>query len=231
MLKTVEVGDWFRARRSDKFIIARVAWITQSNANAYEFWFDTRTEEAETLAYDQIGTGTGEIRFYSLGKYVKTDGTNVSDELVEEIQGTNESKTFTGYTRVNTYGYITGTGEWSWSGADNTSLVIAAKADELAEIKRRFKHGHFVKFGSLELRVEQSISVQNHNLTATVTKVGGEIPALNSSSVLVAEGDDIHRSEVKEIAFSGKASGRVSVDTGPLVLMATCHPLTIQFKR
>ena len=63
-LAKVAVGDWFRAKRGDKFIIARIAHVSKALTGEFEFWFDTRTEIDETLQYDALPNGAGEIRFY-----------------------------------------------------------------------------------------------------------------------------------------------------------------------
>ena len=66
-LGKIQAGDWLRAKRGDNYIIARIAYVSIDTAgvvDTYAFWFDTRTAEAETLAYEQLGTGAGEIRFY-----------------------------------------------------------------------------------------------------------------------------------------------------------------------
>ena len=64
-LAKVAVGDWLRAKRGGKFIIAKIQHINEDTPNdAYEFWFNPSTAIDETLQYDSLGTGAGEIRFY-----------------------------------------------------------------------------------------------------------------------------------------------------------------------
>ena len=67
-LGTVSVGDWVWAQRSDKHIIAKVQYIRRnpSNNDEDQFFFDpdASDNEEETLRYDQIGTGSGAVKFY-----------------------------------------------------------------------------------------------------------------------------------------------------------------------
>ena len=149
--------------------------------------------------------------------FVNRDGSNVTTELVEEIQGTNEAKTFTGYTRVSTLGSLSGTGEWSWGGSDGDTLLLWPKASERDEIIKRVKYKHFINFGdAVEFEIINHPTIYNNTfIQADVNKVSGTAPAVSVSSILTCEGDDIHRSEVKRIAFTGKAED-VEVETGTL---------------
>lgn len=64
-LLEVKVGDWFRAKRGDKYIIAQILFINHNLIDSVrEFWFNPSTAIDETLQYDTLGTGAGEIRFY-----------------------------------------------------------------------------------------------------------------------------------------------------------------------
>lgn len=71
-LDEVAVGDWMRAKQGDKYIIARIAHISKALTGEFEFWFDTSTEIDETLAYDSLPNGAGEIRFYQQGESLST---------------------------------------------------------------------------------------------------------------------------------------------------------------
>lgn len=88
-LSEIAAGDWFRAKKGDKYIIAKIQFVKKSQNGDFEFWFNPSTAIDETLQYDEIGTGAGEIRFYSkgggdslpdqtghAGQFLKTDGTN-----------------------------------------------------------------------------------------------------------------------------------------------------------
>ena len=63
-LSKVAVGDWFRAKSGTKYIIARIAHISKANTGEFEFWFNTSEEIDETLQYDLLPNGAGEVRFY-----------------------------------------------------------------------------------------------------------------------------------------------------------------------
>ena len=61
------VGDWVRVKSGSNYIIARVQWVIFDDAsNVVQYWFDPDTDEAHTLAYDQIPAGAAEIRFYRM---------------------------------------------------------------------------------------------------------------------------------------------------------------------
>ena len=64
-LAKIRVGDWLRAKLGDKYIITQIQHVNENlTDDIYEFWFDPSTAIDETLQYDTLGLGTGEIRFY-----------------------------------------------------------------------------------------------------------------------------------------------------------------------
>ena len=64
-LTGIVAGDWFRVERAGNYIIARIQFVEHlATEKEINFWFNPSTDEADTLAYDQLGTGSGEIRFY-----------------------------------------------------------------------------------------------------------------------------------------------------------------------
>ena len=65
LLDTIQAGDWFRVVRGSRYIIAKIAAVTYHDTDqAYYLWFNPSTQVAETLAYDDIGTGAAEVRLY-----------------------------------------------------------------------------------------------------------------------------------------------------------------------
>lgn len=65
---TAAVGDWIRAEEGSNYIIAEVQHIdtaTNGTYPVYKYWVDVDEADAHTLAYEQIGTGAGEVRFYT----------------------------------------------------------------------------------------------------------------------------------------------------------------------
>ena len=63
-LEKVGVGDWMRAKSGANYIIARIAFIQKSLSGDFEFWFNPSTAIDDTLQYDTLPNGAGEIRFY-----------------------------------------------------------------------------------------------------------------------------------------------------------------------
>ena len=65
VLGAIQPGDWLRAKRGSDYIITRIFKTEyKSTEEAYYYWFNPSTDVAETLQYDSLGTGAGEIRFY-----------------------------------------------------------------------------------------------------------------------------------------------------------------------
>ena len=111
-LDNIAVGDWIRAKISDKYIIAKIQHIEYVSADDfYQFWFNPSTDIADTLSYDQLGTGSGEIRFYT--KSSGSGGINVQEE------GTALS------TAATTLNFVGGGVVASGSGATKTITVDA----------------------------------------------------------------------------------------------------------
>ena len=64
-LTGIAAGDWFRVERGGNYIITKIQFVeTLATEKEINFWFNPSTDEADTLAYDQLDTGSGEIRFY-----------------------------------------------------------------------------------------------------------------------------------------------------------------------
>lgn len=60
LAKYLNTNPIFRAKLDNKFVIARAALVEEnSTAKSTYFWFNPDTDENETLAYDQLGTGSG----------------------------------------------------------------------------------------------------------------------------------------------------------------------------
>ena len=67
-LAKVAVGDWMRGKSGDKYVIAKIQHINESvGGSNYEFWFNPSTAIDETLQYDTLPNGAGEVRFYRQG--------------------------------------------------------------------------------------------------------------------------------------------------------------------
>lgn len=64
-LDKVEDGDWIRAKVGTDYIIAKIQYSQVAvDGDTYEFWFNPSTEIDETLQYNELPNGSGEIRFY-----------------------------------------------------------------------------------------------------------------------------------------------------------------------
>ena len=64
-LSKIKAGDWIRAKVGNNYLIAKIQYAEyKANALQWIFWFNPSTDIADTLSYDQLGTGSGEIRFY-----------------------------------------------------------------------------------------------------------------------------------------------------------------------
>ena len=127
-LNTIKAGDWIRAKRGDKFIIARIAHVSIDTAGVvpvYAFWFDTRTAEAETLAYEQLGTGSGEIRFYV--RPVPLTAPSISAKLTVTSSWQNIA---TGYADDD---IVTVTTEGAYSSEAN-NIAMAGMTDQFSRI-------------------------------------------------------------------------------------------------
>ena len=106
-LADVAAGDWFRVYDSSdaKYIIAKIQHVSESSdSSQWEYWFNPSTDIADTLAYDQLGTGAVEIRFYTKGGGGGLAGLTFKDEGVT-LSTLGTSVDFTGAVMV------TGTGE------------------------------------------------------------------------------------------------------------------------
>ena len=76
VLTMLNVGDWFRVKRGENFVIAQIQHVQgqegtdpvhdglRADDDVVLLWFNPSTDESETLAYDQLGTGTATVRFY-----------------------------------------------------------------------------------------------------------------------------------------------------------------------
>ena len=194
----LQAGDWFRAERGNNYIITKIQFIDVTNAGDSRFWFNPSTDIADTLKFDSLGTGAGTIRFAK--QAMARDASNADSDAYSNLAGYDEPVILTGYTRVSA-NVLTGSGEWFFSGNAGTSLVIWPKANEKMALIARLKSGHFIKFGSYLLVLSNNPSLYNNQYTVTATRVSGTIPALNSSSILTALGDNIHRNEVSAAAL------------------------------
>ena len=77
------VGDWIRVKSGSNYIIARVQYVEFDDTNKLaEFWFDPDTDEAHTLAYDQIPAGSAEIRFYRMQPASKGPATGLQASVM-----------------------------------------------------------------------------------------------------------------------------------------------------
>ena len=194
----LQAGDWFRAERGNNYIITKIQFIDVTNAGDSRFWFNPSTDIADTLKFDSLGTGAGTIRFAK--QAMARDASNADSDAYSNLAGYDEPVILTGYTRVSA-NVLTGSGEWFFSGNAGTSLIIWPKANEKMALIARLKSGHFIKFGSYLLVLSSNASLYNNQYTITATRVSGTIPGLNSSSILTALGDNIHRNEVSAAAL------------------------------
>lgn len=88
-LEGIEAGDWFRAKRGDNYIIARIQHVDEdTDNNVWELWFNPSTDVFYTLKHDQIGTGAGEIAIYRVavqrdsGRLLPAGGAGGSEKVL-----------------------------------------------------------------------------------------------------------------------------------------------------
>ena len=144
--------------------------------------------------------------------WVRTDGTNATDALEAAIQGCDETITLTG-----TYERRAGTpiakGQWyipaTPTRTGQQQLVIAFKDTDLGRIVDCWITDAWIEIGGYEMEVVDSANFFQKSINAYQGAVvlgpenTGTIPSVGDSDTGKIIGEDVHRGQLDDIAFTG----------------------------
>ena len=144
--------------------------------------------------------------------WVRTDGTNATAALEAAIQGCDETITLTG-----TYERRTGTpiakGQWyipaTPTRTGQQQLVIAFKDTDLGRIVDCWIADAWIEIGGYEMEVVDSANFFQKSINAYQGAVvlgpenTGTIPSVGDSDTGKIIGEDVHRGQLDDIAFTG----------------------------
>ena len=144
-------------------------------------------------------------------RWVRTDGTNATDELEAAIQGCDETITLTGtYQRVTA---VNAKGHWKIATAPTRTsaqqLIIAFKDADIGRILACWIDDAWIEIGGYELEVVDSASFFQKSINAYQGAVvlgpenTGTLPAVNDSDTGKIIGEDVHRGQLDDVAFTG----------------------------
>ena len=147
--------------------------------------------------------------------WVRTDGSNVTPELVEAIQGSNEDEDLGTFTRValgqeqsgdNRFGVG---GALVFSVAEDANYQSATSDTNDAKLWRAAKERAWVRFGNgweieiVSLSARYIGTGRAQYSIGTWNVIAGTAPGLNSTTSVTIIGEDVHRGQLDDIAFTG----------------------------
>ena len=143
--------------------------------------------------------------------WVRTDGSNATDELEAAIQGCDETITLTGtYQRVSA---VTAKGHWRIPSAPTRTsqrqLIIAFKDADIDRILACWINDAWIEIGGYELEVVDSASFFQKSINAYQGAVvlgpenTGTIPSVGDNDTGKIIGEDVHRGQLDDAAFTG----------------------------
>ena len=150
--------------------------------------------------------------------WVKTDGSNVTDRLVEVIQGSNESEELGSFQRVaaglasggdNRFSYsISG---MTFSVATDSSYEDSNSTTNDAKLWRAIKERAWIRFGNgFEISItgytERYISQGRAQYLVNFSDIKGAVIGLNSSTTVTIVGEDVHRGQLTTASFRDEYS-------------------------
>ena len=210
-LKSVGVGDWIYLVAGTKALLFQVEAASDDSGNSVRKFLFTNANAVATGGGFALTTAVSDVSILFGGKDLNglmlRDASNADSGAYSNLAGTDEPKTFTGYTRAGANsGNLTGTGEWFGTADNDTTTGIFVKAGELAQMRKRIKVGHILQFGDgyqveVKSNVYEYASGSGKIIQFIQNNVVGTIPAVNASTVLRALGDNIHRNEVSKAAL------------------------------
>ena len=171
-------------------------------------------------AYGELTAGTIRIHWkIPLGEtYVEVDGSNVTPELVEAIQGNNEDEALGVFTRValgqeqlgdNRFGVggqlvfsVAPDANYQSNTSDTNDAKLWRAAKERAWV--RFGNGWEIEIVSLSSRYTGSGGRAQYSI-GSWDVLAGSAPGLNSSTSVTVIGEDVHRGQIVEAAYRDSA--------------------------
>ena len=209
--------------------VTAVEW-QDTNGNATTVLADTVTfkftvaidAERGLDAYGELTPGTVRLHWkIPLDRtYVEVDGSNVTPELVEAIQGNNEDEDLGNFTRVAIGLEQSGDNRFSVNGSSSITFSVAGDAnyaDETsgtndAKLYRAAKERAWIRFGNgweIEIvALSQRYTGSGGRAQYLITSwnvLSGTAPGLNSSTSVKVIGEDVHRGQIAEAAFRDSA--------------------------
>ena len=140
--------------------------------------------------------------------WVRTDGTNVTDELKDKIQGDNEEVTLQGDFRVdvsNVDYYV----QFTEPGGENPNIlrirVPTTATQDRTDLERLLQNGAWVEIGGYLLDITTNATVATIGTGVTFSSnyniLSGTKPTGSTTRKVDVVGEDIHRGEVSRQAF------------------------------
>ena len=203
------------------------ATTTLSDTVTFKFTVAIDTERGLD-AYGELTAGAVRIHWkVPLDEtYVEVDGNNVTAELVEAIQGNNEDEALGAFTRValgqeqsgdNRFGVG---GALVFSVAEDANYQSATSDTNDAKLWRAAKERAWVRFGNgweieiVSLSARYIGTGRAQYSIGTWNVIAGTAPGLNSTTSVTIIGEDVHRGQLDEMAFTGlQQHGTILPDT------------------
>ena len=144
------------------------------------------------------------------GQYARLDGTNVSDDLIDAIQGDNESSTLRNLFRVN----ATNVDYYVSLNENNTPYTASirlpssqANTQDDLDLIRLLKDRAWLTIGDDEYTIDITSNATRSIIGTSLTfafnyvVVNGTKPTGSSTRKLTVDGEDVHRGELARAAF------------------------------
>ena len=206
---TLTSGGTLVGTGNSAYVWATASWVEVGNiasVTEYGDYFRLGKEEPTQLKI--------EIPYTDIlgAPWVETDGSNVTDEFREIIQGRNEDEDLSNFTRVASGLASGGDNRYSISGSTVTFSVAVdsnytdenSTSDD-AKFYRAGIERAWIMIGNWLIEIDsintRYISQGRAQYLVTYNVISGTAPALNSTSSLEIIGEDVHRGQLVKVAF------------------------------